>query len=138
METQSYRKPYIRPVKRGWWLQRRKYILYMIREATAFVNLWVAVELTAIILAAAFVPDAAQRIDELVTHPAVIAFHIVALLATIMHTVTWYHIFPSGVRWFTSRDPANTKLVPAALLTASLYFVTAVASVLIVLAFLFA
>lgn len=135
MET--HRKSYIRPVRASWWTKRKKYILYMIREATALLSLLVGIELLAFCLAAVLCEDPQAWLLSFLTRPAIIAFNILALLAVIYHTITWYDIFPQGVRIFTSRDPANTRTIPAPLLTASLYFVTIVASVLIFCALTF-
>ena len=40
-EIKTYRKPYNREVKRSWWIARREYVMYMIRELTAVTNLWI-------------------------------------------------------------------------------------------------
>ncbi len=106
----------------------------MIREATALFNLWIGIEITAIAAIAAFCETPQICIENLLSNPAVIVLNIIALLATCFHTFTWYKIFPKGVRIFTSKDPANTQLIPPAVLSGSLYFITAVASVLIILA----
>ena len=37
------RRPYTRKVKRSWWLGRRRYVVYMVRELTSlFVGLYCA------------------------------------------------------------------------------------------------
>jgi hypothetical protein len=37
------RRPYIRKVKRSWWLGHRRYVVYMVRELTSlFVGLYCA------------------------------------------------------------------------------------------------
>lgn len=134
MECKSYRKPYEKPVRANWWLSRKFYIFYMVRELTALFNLWVAVELTAIVLLAAFHADGTNLVLSLIQHPVAIVLNVIAFLGTCYHTYTWYKIFPIGVRIFTSRDPGNTKMVPRGALMASLYVVTLVASVIIVTA----
>ncbi len=138
MEEKKYRKPYVREVKSNWWMKRRSYIWYMIRESTALFNLWVCIELTMIVIEAALLQDAQTRISSLLSNPWVIALNIVSLFAASYHIYTWYKIFPKGVRIFTSKDPANTRLVPEWALSGSLYIVTIVASVLIVCALTFA
>ena len=135
MET--HRKSYVRPVRATWWTARKEYILYMIREATALLALWVGIELMAMCLAAVLSADPQAWILSLLSHPVTLTLNILALLAVAYHTYTWYKIFPKGLRIFTSRDPANTHLIPAPLLTASLYFVTIVASVIILCALTF-
>ncbi len=128
MEPATHRKPYIRPVRASWWLKRKKYIFYMIRELTAVSNLWITVELFALILIGNL---------DLLTHPVVLVLNALAMIGVMIHLVTWYAIFPKGIRLFTSRDPANTRLVPPLWLTLSLYCVTIIASTIIFFALSF-
>ena len=42
--TQSKRKPYVRPVEKGWWLKNNFYIHYMLREGTSvFVSIYAVI-----------------------------------------------------------------------------------------------
>ena len=117
-EIKTYRKPYNREVKRSWWIARREYVMYMIRELTAVTNLWVGAELTWIAWLCATQGDAAQA-------------QIVALLGVIYHIVTWYKIFPLVIRLFRSTSPSETRLVPRFVWMLLLYGVTIVASIVI-------
>ena len=131
---ESHRKPYIRPVPKTWWLKRREYTLYMVRELTAVMALLAVVEIFAMICVAALAPESAQAaIAAILQHPAAIAFNIVAFIAVIYHTITWYNIMPIGVRIFKSRAPEQTAMIPRPLITAGLWIATAVASAIIIL-----
>ena len=131
-EIKTYRKPYNREVKRSWWIARREYVMYMIRELTAVTNLWVGSELTWIAWLCATQGDAAQaQVVGLLGHSAVVVANIVALLGVIYHVVTWYKIFPLGIRLSRSTSPSETRLVPRFVWMLLLYGVTIVASIVI-------
>lgn len=132
--VKSYRKPYVRPVKANWWTDRAFYIAYMLREGTAVVSLFVALELMAILLLPIFEIDP----KSLICNPIVILFNIVALVAVLYHAFTWYNLMPKAVRVFTSGEPTNTKLLPGKLVVSALWIGTAVASVVIALALILA
>ncbi len=136
---ESHRKPYIREVKRSWWLSNRVYTRYMIREGTAVLSLLVSLELLAICLITVIFPDNAQTIIvTMIQHPAIIIFNIIALLAVMFHTVTWFSLMPKAVRVFRSSSPKETRLLPAHFFLISLWLVTIVASAIIALALIFA
>ena len=136
---ESHRKPYIRPVPKTWWLKRKEYALYMVRELTAVFSLLVVIEIFAMICIAVITPESAQDIiGSILQHPAAIAFNIVALIAVIYHTITWYNIMPIGIRIFKSRAPEQTAMIPRWLMTAGMWIVTAVATAIVMLALYFA
>ena len=136
---ESHRKPYIREVKKTWWLDNRAYLKYMIREGTAVLSLLISLELLAICLITVFYPDNSQTIiASMIQHPAMIVFNIIALLAVLFHTVTWFNIMPKAVRLFRSSSPKETRLIPARFFVISLWLVTIVASAIIALALIFA
>lgn len=131
-QRKTYRKPYERAVKRSWWTARREYVAYMIRELTAVTNLWIAAELTWIAwICAVSGSEAAARISALLGNPFTVAANVVAFLGVVYHTMTWYKIFPLGVRVFRSRASDETRIVPRSIWMASLYAVTVAASIII-------
>lgn len=134
----SYRKPYIRKVKRSWWLDKKTYCIYMIREASALFHFWITCELLIIAIAAAFIDTPELWIAHFVQNPIVIFLNILALPFTFVHLVTWYKLFPNGIRLFRSNRPDETRLIPASLITAICYLLTTIASALIFCALAFA
>ena len=136
---ESHRKPYIREVKRSWFMDRRAYVKYMVREGTAVFSLIVSIELLAICLIAALYPDAApQMVASLIQHPAIIALNITALLAVLFHAVTWFNLMPKAVRMFRTRSEQETRLIPARFFVVMLWLVMIVASVIVAFALIFA
>ena len=86
-------KSYIRPMS-GWWLKNPYYIRYMVRESTAiFVTIYSLYLLCG--LARLATGEAAWQgwLEEL-TSPGVVVFHVVAMIAALYHTVTWFKVSP--------------------------------------------
>ncbi len=80
-----------------WWLEKRSYTRFIIRELTSMavgyfvvltlVQLWVLAEGEA----------AYQRFLELLQRPPVLAFHALVLLALLFHTITWLNLAPKAL-----------------------------------------
>ena len=143
MDTKSsYRKPYIEPVKATWWLRNKTYLKYIFRELTSLFTLWIAIELLVIIILAVIMPepgnpwnsiDAQAAISDFIQNPIVIGLNILSLIAILFHTVTWFNIMPKAVRFFRSRRPEDTRLIPPVFWISLLWGCTAIASVIITL-----
>ena len=89
----SGRNPYTRPMS-GWWLKNPFYVRYMVRESTAiFVTLYAFVLLFGL---ASLVKGQASWETWLtaLTSPLAVIFHVVAMLAALYHTVTWFKVSP--------------------------------------------
>ena len=129
---ESHRKPYIREVKKTWWLSNRAYIRYMVREGTAVFSLLVSIELFVLCLIAFLYPNEGSAIiASVIQHPATIVFNIIALMAVLFHTVTWFNLMPKAVRVFRSNSPQETRLIPARFFIILLWLVMLTASFII-------
>tara|TARA_B100000315_G_scaffold222338_1_gene226319 strand:+ start:790 stop:1182 length:393 start_codon:yes stop_codon:yes gene_type:complete len=92
----SKSKAYVRPMD-GWWLKSPRYVRYMIREATSvFVGIYALV----LLVGAARLGDGEAAFSgwlAALQHPLAIAFHLIALAAALLHTVTWFSVAPKVV-----------------------------------------
>ncbi|MBD3648497.1 MAG: fumarate reductase subunit C [Pseudomonadales bacterium] len=89
----STRNPYVRPMT-NWWLKNPFYIKYMIREATSiFVTVYAFILLAGL---AALTEGEAAWATWLasLTNPLAIFFHLLAVIAALIHTVTWFAVSP--------------------------------------------
>jgi succinate dehydrogenase subunit C len=80
-----------------WWLRRRSYLVFVLRELTSVFVAWsVAFTLLAVhaILAGA---DAYRRFLDWSAAPWLIAVNAVALVFVVFHTVTWFNLTPQAV-----------------------------------------
>jgi fumarate reductase subunit C len=90
-------KEYRRPMPVAWWLRRRPYTFFMLRELTSLLIAVYALVLLLLVRSLARGPDAYQAFLEVLRSPAAIAFHVVALAAAVYHSVTWFRLAPMAV-----------------------------------------
>lgn len=103
--TQSKRKPYIRPVEKGWWLKNHFYIHYMLREGTCVLVSIYAVILLVGLLRLSQGPVAFQGWLDALSHPFAILFHVAVLVACLFHAKTWFELAPKAMRIMHGEEP---------------------------------
>jgi fumarate reductase subunit C len=97
-------RTYRRPLGSDWWLRRRSYFLYMVRELTVvFMVAWLVWFLAqvAVLKAGRYEPPTAEDW-------AFVAFSVVCLFFTLWHAVTFLNL--SGL---ILRVPIGDRFVPA-------------------------
>lgn len=128
----GYRKPYQPPMNKSWWRQLPYYIFYIMRESTAFFMLWISIILTFGIICA--YPNA-QGVNEFyrfiffLQNPIVVVINILALVAALFHTLTWFNLMPKAVNIVIA-----AKKPPAALFIIGLWVIMMVVSSVILYA----
>ena len=85
---------YIRPVPNTWWLQRRPYFLFIVREFTAVAAGGYAAVLLYLLYRLSQGPEEYAAALSMVMSPVGIALQFVALLLLIYHSVTWFNVTP--------------------------------------------
>lgn len=108
-------KPYTRPMPASWWLQKRAYFWFMIREFTAvFVGIYCVLLL---VFLWKIKHGGGAAYDDIVAKlqtPWSIAFHFIALVAAMYHTMTWFALVPKVMVVRMGEE----KLPPVALVAA--------------------
>lgn len=121
------RKPYQRPMD-GWWRRNPHFMRYMLREGTSvFLALYACFVLIGLVALgrgeAAY--DAWLGVAR---HPLAVLLHLLALIAALYHTITWFAVSPKAMPPMRiGRDQ-----LPPALIIASQYVAMVVVSVVIV------
>ena len=88
---------YRRPISSNWWMAKTNYILFMCREATAvFVWLYLVFYLCQL---SQLGKDAGTYTTFMANRASFpwILFHIVALVAAIYHSITWFNLTPKVI-----------------------------------------
>lgn len=86
-------KSYVRPMG-GWWLKNPYYIRYMVRESTAiFITVYSLYLLCGLARLAGGEAAWQGWLQEL-SSPGAIVFHVLALIAALYHTITWFKVSP--------------------------------------------
>ena len=90
-------RPYIRPMPTSWWLKERRYVRYMIREATClFIGLHALVLLIGIYRLSQG-RDAFDAFLSALWSPAGQLMSALILLMSVIHSVTWFNLTPKAM-----------------------------------------
>jgi fumarate reductase subunit C len=88
---------YRRPVSVWWWLQKRTYAVFVLRELTSIAVAFFALVLLWQLRALAQGPGAYAGFLARLRTPPLLALHAVALLLVLFHAVTWFHLAPRAM-----------------------------------------
>jgi len=81
---------YRRHVSVWWWLQKRSYTAFVLREITSvFVAIFV-VEMLVIVYKIGQGPQAYADMMAKLQSPGCVVFHVIALAFVVYHTITWF------------------------------------------------
>lgn len=97
-------KPYVRKMPATWWLQRRSYFYFMMRELTALFIAAFCVELLVFVYRIKQGPMSYMDFLDQLKHPAAIGFHFIAFLFAAYHSITWFNLTPKAIVVRTGED----------------------------------
>ena len=80
-----------------WWMRRRSYLLFVIRELSSVFVAWFVVFLLLLVVAVARGDAAYQSFMDWAANPVVLVVNIVALLFIVFHAVTWFNLAPKAM-----------------------------------------
>ncbi len=86
--------PYRRPVPTTWWLQRRSYTLFILREITSVFVAGYCILLLYLLHRLGRGPEGYEAALTAIGSPVSVALHVMALLFVLYHTVTWFNLTP--------------------------------------------
>lgn len=107
----SKRKPYVREVTCCWWRRNPFYRFYMLREGASVFMVWVSLLLLLFLFSPA-------SFSALIGNPIVCLLNFAALLASLLHTKTWYELTPKALNW----QEGKLKQLVRALWAATAFF----------------
>jgi fumarate reductase subunit C len=88
---------YFRPVSPLWWLRRRSYLLFALRELSCLFVAWFVVYLLLLISAAGAGEHRYQEFWTASTNPWMMLLNMSALFFVVLHTVTWFRQTPQAI-----------------------------------------
>jgi fumarate reductase subunit C len=114
--------PYHRPVSLFWWLQRRSYLVFVLRELSSIFIAWFVVYLLLLVSAIGAGDDSYRRFLDRSGNGWVLVLNIVSFLFVLLHMVTWFGLAPKAmvVRLRGRRVPPRAILAGHYLLCALL------------------
>ncbi|MCI2423935.1 hypothetical protein MOQ72_41705 [Saccharopolyspora sp. K220] len=87
--------PYRRPVSTFWWLRRRSYFVFVLRELSSVFVAWFVVFL--LLLVHALGSGRYQQFLALSASGWMLALNVIALLFLLLHAVTWFGLAPQAL-----------------------------------------
>ncbi len=128
MSSSTDRVPsYQRPIGVFWWLRKRTYFVFVMRELSSIFVAWFVVFLLLFIRAVGHGDQAYQDFLDWASNPVVVALNVVGLAFLVLHTITWFALTPQAMV-----VKLGGKRVPASMIIASQYV-----GLLVVSAFVF-
>ncbi len=88
---------YRRPISVFWWLEKRSYIVFVLRELTsvfvALVSVLTLLQVRAILEG----PEAHAALMARLASPPITGLLLVALVALVFHSVSWFRLAPKAM-----------------------------------------
>jgi fumarate reductase subunit C len=105
---------YRQPVPRFWWLRRRSYLLFVMREFSSLFVGWFVAYLLVLVYAVGDGEASYQQFLDWSANPFLIALNVVALAFVVLHAVTFFQAAPQTtvVRLRGHRVPAAALAAP--------------------------
>lgn len=97
--TQTTPQPrvYRRPLSTWWWLKKRSYFVFVMRELSSVFIAWFVVFLLMLAHATGRGEAEYQAFVDWAGTAWVVVVNVVALLFMLLHTVTWFNLTPKAV-----------------------------------------
>ena len=89
-------RPYRRPVSTWWWLEKRSYFVFVMRELSSVFVAWFVVFMLMLVSAVGRDESAYQSFLDWAATPWVVVLNLVTLLFVVLHTVTWFDLTPQA------------------------------------------
>jgi len=131
MITQSiYRDHHPRWLRRRvstyWWLERRPYVIFILRELSSVFVAWFVVYLLMLIRAIGRGAGAYGQFLEWSARPTVLVVNVVTLFFVTFHAITWFNLAPKAMVVHM-----RGRRVPAVVIAASNYAAFVVTSAVV-------
>ena len=94
----EYHPRWLRPhISTYWWLRKRSYFAFILREITSLFVGWSVVYVLLIVYAVGRGPTVYQELLEWSSQPWVIVVNVISLLLVGFHAVTWFYLAPQAL-----------------------------------------
>ena len=109
-----------------WWLRRRSYLAFILRELSSIFVGWFVVYLLLLVRAVSHGESRYQEFLSWSGRPAILALNIVSLFFIVYHAITWFNLAPKAM----VLRVGGTR-VPGFLIAGSNYLAWAMASAVV-------
>ena len=102
---------YRRPVSNTWWLKRKSYILFMIRELTSVFVAGYCIFLLVLVYKLTQGADAYGNFMAALKSPISVVLHLITLVFVLYHTITWFNLTPKILVLYKGEDRIPQVLI---------------------------
>ncbi len=95
---------YKTPLASFWFMQRRGFRLFMVREATSVFVAGYLVFLLIWLYRLGQGPEAFAAMIETARHPLAVVLHLMALAGALYHSITWFNLTPKIMPMYLGED----------------------------------
>jgi fumarate reductase subunit C len=126
-DSEFQRPEYQRPISTWWWLEKRSYFVFMMRELSSIFVAWSVVFLLLLLYAVGRGDDQYQHFLDWAASPWLVVVNVISLVFIVLHTVTWFDLTPKAMA-----VRLRGERLPASLILASQYVAWVVVSAFVV------
>ncbi|HEX5089487.1 MAG TPA: fumarate reductase subunit C [Nocardioides sp.] len=102
-----------RPISTWWWLRKRTYFVFVMRELSSLFVGWFVVFLLLLVRAVGRGDAAYHDFLDWADSPVVIAVNVVGFAFILLHTVTWFGVTPQAMALRVRGKPVPAPVVIA-------------------------
>ena len=84
-------------VSTWWWLWRRSYFLFILRELSSLAVAWFVVSLLLLLRGVIGGPAAYQQYLDRAGHPLLLVVNVVSFAFVCLHALTWFNLAPQAM-----------------------------------------
>ena len=88
---------YRKPISTFWWLRRRSYFVFVLRELSSVFVAWFVVYLLFLVNAVSSGTAEYERFLNWSAGPWVLALNAITLVFVLLHAVTWFNLAPRAI-----------------------------------------
>jgi fumarate reductase subunit C len=103
-----------RPISTWWWLRKRTYFVFVMRELSSLFVGWFVVFLLLLVRAVGRGDAAYHDFLDWADSPVVMAVNVVGFAFILLHTVTWFGVTPQAMALRVRGKPVPAPAVIAA------------------------
>ena len=90
-------RAYRPPVSILWWLRRRTYLFFALRELSCLAVAWAVLFLMLLVRAVGEGGGAYEQFVAWAGMPWVVVLNVVAFAFLVLHAITWFHLTPAAM-----------------------------------------
>jgi fumarate reductase subunit C len=103
-----------RPISTWWWVRKRTYFVFVMRELSSLFVAWYVLFLLLLVRAVDRGDAAYARFLDWAASPLIVTINVVAFAFIVLHTVTWFSVTPQALPPRVGGRPVPGWLVIAA------------------------